>query len=67
MNVDENQGLLQVKAGQADYIGQTGVPLLPPPGLGDEFGVNKTRFYVLPTTVTTYWALNSLPGTPLAT
>lgn len=66
VNVDENQGLLQVKAGQADYIGQTGVPGSSAAGLGDEFGVNKSRFYVLPGSVTTYWALNSLPGTPLA-
>jgi ABC-type transport system substrate-binding protein len=65
VNVDENQGLLQVKAGQADYIGQTGVPGASAAGLGEEFGINKSRFFVLPTTVTTYWALNSLPGTPL--
>jgi len=66
VNVDENQCLLQVKAGQADYIGQTGVPGASAAGLGDEFGVNKSRFFVLPTTVTTYWALNSLPGEPLS-
>ncbi len=41
VNVDENQGLLQVKAGQADYIGQTGVPGASAAGLGDEFGINK--------------------------
>jgi peptide/nickel transport system substrate-binding protein len=66
VNVDENQGLLQVKAGQADYIGQTGVPGSSAAGLGDEFGINKGRFWVLPTSVTTYWALNSLPGAPLS-
>ena len=30
--------------------------------LGDEFGVNKKQFWVKPTSVTSYWALNSLPG-----
>ena len=66
VNVDENQGLLQVKAGQADYIGQTGVPGASAAGLGDEFGINKGRFWVLPTSATTYWALNSLPEAPLS-
>ena len=34
--------------------------------LGDEFGVNKSRFFVSRRSVTSYWALNSLPGQPLA-
>ena len=66
VNVDENQGLLQVKAGQADYVGATGVPASSAAALGEEFGINKGRFFVLPTSVTSYWALASLPGTPFA-
>ena len=64
VNVDENQGLLQVKAGQADYIGPTGVPAASAAELGEQFGINKGRFFVLPTSVTSYWALASLPGAP---
>jgi oligopeptide transport system substrate-binding protein len=64
VNVDENQGLLQVKAGQADYIGATGVPAASAAELGEQFGINKGRFFVLPTSVTSYWALASLPGAP---
>ena len=61
---DQNQSILQVKAGQADIE-----PLVPSAAagqLGEEFGVNKGRFFVKPTSVTSYWALNSLPGSPLA-
>ncbi len=61
---DENQSMLQVKAGQADV--EPIVPAAASGDLGDEFGVNKSRFFVKPTSVTTYWALNSLPGAPLA-
>ena len=60
---EPNQSVLQIKAGQADYD-----PLVPSAAagaLGDEFGVNKGRFFVKPTSATSYWALNSLPGQPL--
>ena len=61
---DQNQSILQVKAGQADY--EPLVPSAAAGALGEEFGVNKGRFFVKPTSVTSYWALNSLPGQPLA-
>ena len=61
---DENQSVLQVKSGQVD------LDPLPPAAaaasLGDEFGVNKKQFWVKPTVVTTWWALNTQPGTPFA-
>ena len=61
---DENQSVLQVKSGQAD------LDPLPPAAaaaqLGDEFGVNKKQFWVKPTVVTTWWALNTQAGTPFA-
>jgi ABC-type transport system substrate-binding protein len=60
---DLNQSILQVKAGQADY--EPGVPAASAGALADEFGVNKGRFFVKPTSGTTYWALNSLAGEPL--
>jgi ABC-type transport system substrate-binding protein len=53
-----------VKSGQVD------LDPLPPAAaaasLGDEFGVNKKQFWVKPTVVTTWWALNTQPGTPFA-
>jgi len=61
---DENQSVLQVKGGQADYEGI--VPAAAAAALGDEFKVNKGRFYVKPTSVTSWWALNTLPGSPFA-
>jgi peptide/nickel transport system substrate-binding protein len=61
---DPNQSILQVKAGQADF--EPIVPAAASGALGDEFGVNKSRFFVKPTSVTSYWALNSLAGQPLA-
>lgn len=66
VNVDENQGLLQVKAGQVDYIGPTGVPASSAAELGEQFGINKGRFFVLPTSATSYWALAALPGAPFS-
>jgi ABC-type oligopeptide transport system substrate-binding subunit len=61
---DENQSVLQVKSGQAD------LDPLPPAAaaasLGDEFGVNKKQFWVKPTAVTTWWALNTQSGLPFA-
>jgi ABC-type transport system substrate-binding protein len=61
---DVNQSILQVKAGQADF--EPTVPAAAAGALGDEFGVNKSRFFVKPTSVTSYWALNSLAGQPLS-
>ena len=34
----------------------------PAASLGDQYGVNKTQFWVKPTSVTSWWALNTLPG-----
>ena len=42
------------------------LPPPPPAALGDQFGVNKTQFFVKPTSTTSWWALNTLPGSPLA-
>jgi peptide/nickel transport system substrate-binding protein len=58
MNTDQDQGLLQVKAGQVDVdAGQ------PPPtsyaSLGAQYGINKTRFFVGGTSCVLYWALNT--------
>ena len=61
---DENQSVLQVKAGQADL--EPGPPAAAAAALGDQFGVNKTQFWVKPTVVTTWWALNTQPGQPFA-
>jgi oligopeptide transport system substrate-binding protein len=61
---ESNQSILQVKAGQADY--EPLVPAAAAGALAEEFGLNKGRFFVKPTSVTSYWALNSLAGQPLA-
>ena len=58
MNTDQDQGLLQVKAGQVD------LDALSPPAtsnaqLGAQYGINKTRFFVGPTSCVLYWALNT--------
>ena len=34
--------------------------------LGEQYGVNKKQFFVKPTLVTSWWALNTQPGTPFA-
>jgi ABC-type oligopeptide transport system substrate-binding subunit len=60
---ESNQSILQVKAGQADY--EPIVPSAAAGALAEEFGLNKGRFFVKPTSVTSYWALNSLAGQPL--
>jgi ABC-type oligopeptide transport system substrate-binding subunit len=61
---DENQSVLQVKAAQADYEGV--VPASAAAALGDEFNVNKSQFFVKPTASTSYWGLNTLPGSVFA-
>lgn len=58
VNTDPNQTLLRVKAGEADLdIG--GPPSAQMASLADEFGVNKTRFFVNPLVGTGYVALNT--------
>jgi peptide/nickel transport system substrate-binding protein len=57
-NTDQEQSLLQVKAGQADHdLG--GVPAVSNAQLADEFGVNKQRYFVNPLVGTGYIALNA--------
>ena len=62
VNTDQEQSLLQVKAGQADHdLG--GVPAVSNAALADEFGVNKSRYFVNPLTGTGYIALNTASPT----
>ena len=57
-NVDVDQSLLQVKAGQSDLdIG--GIPPTAAADLGKQYGVNKSRFYVGPTSCVNYMAMNT--------
>jgi len=57
-NTDQNQSLLQVKAGQANHdLG--GVPAVQNGPLSEEFGVNKTRYFVNPLVGTGYLVLNN--------
>lgn len=64
VNGEQNQSILQVKAGQADV--DFAVPSASAGDLGEEFGVNKKQFWVKPTAATLYWALNSSSASPLA-
>ena len=56
-NTNQNQSLLQIKSGQADYdLGP-----LPPAaisGLAQQYGVNKSQFFVHPANTIYYAALN---------
>jgi ABC-type transport system substrate-binding protein len=62
VNTDQEQSLLQVRAGQADHdLG--GVPAVSNAALADEFGVNKSRYFVNPLTGTGYIALNTASST----
>jgi peptide/nickel transport system substrate-binding protein len=58
MNTDQDQSLLQVKAGQADVDAAQ-----PPPtalqSLAKQYGVNKSRFFVGGTSCVLFWALNT--------
>ena len=57
-NTDQNQSLLQVKAGQANHdLG--GVPAVQNGPLSEEFGVNKSRYFVNPLVGTGYLVLNN--------
>jgi peptide/nickel transport system substrate-binding protein len=58
VNTDQNQSLLQTRAGQADYD-LNGVPGVANAQLADEFGVNKGRYFVNPLLGTGYIALNT--------
>jgi peptide/nickel transport system substrate-binding protein len=58
MNTDQDQGLLEVEAGQADLdVGS------PPPSsnaqLARQYGINRSRFFVGPTSCVIYEALNT--------
>ena len=57
-NVDTDQSLLQVKAGQADFD-MIGIPPTAASGLASEFGVNKGRFWVGATSCVSYMAMNN--------
>jgi ABC-type transport system substrate-binding protein len=57
-NVDVDQSLLQVKAGQSDLdIG--GVPATAAADLANTYGVNKGRFWVGPTSCVSYMSMNN--------
>jgi peptide/nickel transport system substrate-binding protein len=57
-NVNIDQSLLQVKAGQADLdIG--GLPPTATADLGAKYGVNKSHFFVGPTSCVNYIAINT--------
>jgi peptide/nickel transport system substrate-binding protein len=58
VNTDQDQSLLQVKAGQSD-IDASGPPPAQNAALGQQFGVNKKRFFVGPTSCVLYWAMNT--------
>jgi peptide/nickel transport system substrate-binding protein len=57
-NVDVDQSLLQVKAGQAD-LDLIDIPPTAAADLGKTYGVNKGRFYVGPTSCVNYMAMNN--------
>jgi peptide/nickel transport system substrate-binding protein len=57
-NVNTDQSLLQVKAGQSD-MDIIGVPSTSAASLGQQFGVNKGRFFVGATSCVDYMAMNN--------
>ena len=57
-NVNVDQSLLQVKAGQAD-IDLIGVPPTATADLGKQYGVNKGRFFVGATSCVNYMGMNT--------
>ena len=57
-NVNVDQSLLQVKAGQAD-IDMIGVPPTATADLGTQYGVNKGRFFVGATSCVNYMGMNT--------
>ncbi|HEY6961646.1 MAG TPA: ABC transporter substrate-binding protein [Gaiellaceae bacterium] len=57
-NVNLDQSLLQVKAGESDLdIG--GLPPTATASLGQQYGVNKSRFFVGPTSCVNYMSMNT--------
>ncbi|HET7648313.1 MAG TPA: ABC transporter substrate-binding protein [Gaiellaceae bacterium] len=57
-NVNPDQSLLQIKAGQSDFdLGQ--IPPTAAADLAKQFGVNKGRFFVGPTSCVSYMAMNN--------
>jgi peptide/nickel transport system substrate-binding protein len=58
MNTDQDQSLLQAKAGQSD-VDAAGPPPSANASLASQFGVNKARFFVGGSACVTYWALNT--------
>ncbi|HVC87446.1 MAG TPA: ABC transporter substrate-binding protein [Gaiellaceae bacterium] len=57
-NVDPDQSLLQVKAGQSDFdLG--GIPPTAASNLATTYGINKGRFFVGPTSCVLYMAMNN--------
>jgi peptide/nickel transport system substrate-binding protein len=58
MNTDQDQTLLQVKAGQID-VDTAGPPPTANASLSAQYGVNKQRFHVGGTSCVLYWALNT--------
>jgi peptide/nickel transport system substrate-binding protein len=58
VNTDQDQTLLQVKANQVD-VDALGPPPPSNASLAAQYGVNKSRFFVGPTTCILYWALNT--------
>ena len=57
-NVNVDQSLLEVKAGQAD-LDIIGLPPTATAQLGQQYGVNKGRFFVGPTSCVDYMAMNT--------
>ncbi len=57
-NVNVDQSLLQVKAGQAD-IDLIGIPPTAAASLGQQYGVNKGRFFVGATSCVNYMGMNT--------
>jgi len=57
-NVNTDQSLLQVKAGQSD-LDIIGIPATAAAGLAQQYGVNKGRFWVGPTSCVSYMAMNN--------
>src|SRR3954471_152742 len=57
-NVNIDQSLLQVKAGQAD-LDVGGLPPTATSQLGDQYGVNKGRFFVGATSCVNYMGMNT--------
>ena len=59
VNTDQAQTFLQVKNGDFDYDAGAGPPPTEYEGLGAQYGVNKSRFFVGPISCVFYVALNT--------